>query len=273
MCTVTVLPRSCLTAPRAVADPPLLRVACNRDERLTRYAAVPPSIRTLAGRRIVMPVDPDSGGTWIAASEAGLVFALLNANPSPSLNANHGANLTTDPGASADGAVSRGGLIPSLLGAATVSGALGLVLDADVTRYRPFRLLVMDAYQLVECWVDAGRLRHRRAYLHGALLRTSSSLGDAVVEAPRRALFRQFFKGPANTVAAQDAFHDHQWAGREAVSVRMRRNDARTVSHCVVELTPSFATMTYRATWSREHARVILPLAAAPALAGVRRCS
>lgn len=261
MCTVTVLPRSRLTAPRAVADPPLLRVACNRDERLTRCAAVPPSIRTLAGRRVVMPVDPDSGGTWIAASDAGLVFALLNANP--------GAH----PGTRPDCGLSRGGLIPSLLGAFTVSEALGLVLDSRVDRYRPFRLLVMDPYQLVECWLDAGRVRHRRAYLHGALLRTSSSLGDAVVEAPRRALFRQFFKRPANAVAAQDAFHDHEWPGREALSVRMRRDGACTVSHSVVELSSGFATMTYRATASRDRARVILPRAGAPAMAAVRRCS
>ena len=74
-------------------------------------------------------------------------------------------------------------------------------------------------------------------------------------------------------MAAQDAFHEHQWPGREPVSVRMCRADACTVSHSVVELTASFVTMTYRATGCRERARVIMALAGAPALAGARQCS
>ena len=117
-----------------------------------------------------MPVDPESGGTWIAASDAGLVFTLLNVNSDTAADANAG-------GPSRRGGLSRGGLIPSLLGAGNVSEALGLVLDSRADRYRPFRLLMMDPYQLIECWLDAGRVRHRRAYLHGAVMRTSSSLG------------------------------------------------------------------------------------------------
>jgi hypothetical protein len=258
MCTVTVLPRAQLRTPFPAAHPLLLRVACNRDERLTRGAAAAPSVHELGQRRVVMPVDPQSGGTWIAASDAGLVFALLNANAGTSL---------------AIAGETRGRIIPRLLAASTVSEALGLALEAHFERYRPFRLMVMDPYQLVECWLDEGRVRHRRAYLQGAVMRTSSGLGDVLVEAPRRALFRQFFKGPGNAVAAQNAFHDHQWPGREAVSVRMSRDDARTVSHCVVELSASYATMTYRATGTRERARAILPLAGAPSLAAARRCS
>lgn len=258
MCTVTVLPRGELLAARAGFDSPLLRVACNRDERLTRPAALPPSIRVAGDRQAIYPVDPESSGTWIAATDAGVVFVLLNANP--------GNTAACEGG-------SRGGLIPSLLAATSVSDALGTVLDMPAERYRPFRLLIMDGYQLAECWLQDRRVRHRRAHLHGALLRTSSSLGDAVVDAPRRALFRQFFRSRSNAAVAQDAFHDHRWPGREAVSVYMRRDDARTVSQCVVELTANFATMTYRAAASRERTRVILPLLGAPALTADRQCS
>lgn len=259
MCTVTVLTRGELTAAPPGFDPPLVRVACNRDERISRAAALPPCIRAAGDRRAIYPLDPESDGTWIAATDARLVFVLLNANPV-------GAAATAE-------GESRGRLIPSLLAASSVSDALGAVLDSPARRYRPFRLLMMDGYQLAECWKHDGRVRHRRTHLHGALMRTSSSLGDAVVETPRRALFRQFFRNPSNPVAAQDAFHDHCWPGQEAVSVRMRRDNARTVSQCVVELSASFATMTYRATGSRDRARVILPLAGAPALAAVRQCS
>jgi hypothetical protein len=257
MCTVTILPRGHLASAVRGSDPLRLRVACNRDERLSRAMALVPSVHEIGERRVVMPVDPDSGGTWIAASDAGLVFALLNANA----------------GATPPDGLSRGDVIPRLLPATTVSEALALALDARLERHRPFRLLVMDPYQLVECWPDGGRLRHRRAYLHGAVMRTSSSLGDAVVDGPRRTLFRRFFTNPGRAVAAQDAFHDHSWPGREAVSVRMRRDDARTVSQSVVELSSAFATMSYRAVGRRERARVIVPLAGAATLAAARRCS
>ena len=65
-------------------------MACNRDELLTRGAALAPSIRLPGERRVTMPVDPDSGGTWIAASDAGLVFTLLNVNSDTDANANAG---------------------------------------------------------------------------------------------------------------------------------------------------------------------------------------
>jgi hypothetical protein len=267
MCTITAVPKSGLAAPPWSADPVVMRLVCNRDERLTRPGALAPVLHVLDGRRVIMPTDPESGGTWIAANECGLTFALLNANSTYS-----GARLPAsgdDPSATG---ISRGGLIPRLAGAGSTSEALARMLDAHAERYRPFRLLVLDASQLLECWVEQERLRYRRAYLQGPLMRTSSSLGDAAVEGPRRTLFRRFFRGAPRAAAAQDAFHDHQWLGREDISVRMQRDGARTVSRTIVEVSASFATMIYRADAPDVHARVVLPLAGPAALLRVR-CS
>jgi hypothetical protein len=230
---------------------------CNRDESRTRAAALPPVVQTIEGRRAVMPLDPDSGGSWIAVNENGLVFTLLNTNP---------------PGQPAAAGLSRGGLIPRLTAADSMSDALARVLDAGVARYRPFRLVMLDRSQLVECWVEDGRPRHRRAYLQDAVMRTSSSLGDAVVEGPRRTLFRRLLHGSAHAAEAQDAFHDHQWQGREHVSVRMERADASTVSRTTIEVSARFATMIYRSTSGDLRARVVLPLAASTLVARAR-CS
>jgi hypothetical protein len=257
MCTVTVLPRARLTTYATAVEPVLLRVACNRDELDRRAAALPPAIHRAGERRVLMPIDPESGGTWIAANDAGLVFALLNSNP----------------GHPAPDGLSRGGIIPRIAGAASVSDALERLIDARTERYRPFRLLVTDRFQLVEGWVEDGRLRYRRAYLHGPVMPTSSSLGDALVEGPRRTLFRRFFQSPAAAVAAQDAFHDHQWPGREDVSVLMRRDGAHTVSQSTIEITPGFATITYRALDARRQWRTLLPLAGGTTVATVRQCS
>jgi hypothetical protein len=257
MCTVTVLSRSRLTSHATPGQPVLLRLACNRDELESRATAIEPAVRAVGERRVVMPIDPESGGTWLAVNDAGLVFALLNRNPG---------------GTAADG-LTRGTIIPALAHAGSVSEALGALLDARAERHRPFRLLIVDRFRLAEAWLEEGRLRHRCAYLHGAFMRTSSSLDDALVEGPRRTLFRQFFRRPTAGVAAQDAFHDHQWTGREALSVRMRRAGARTVSQSVIEIAPGFAILTYRALDQMRQTRMLLPLAGSALAAGVRQCS
>ena len=257
MCTVTVLSRSRLLSQATSSEPLLLRIACNRDELESRAVALAPAVHSLRGRRVIMPVDPDSDGTWLAVNDAGLVFALLN---------------STAGGAPAEG-LSRGTIIPTLADAGSVGEALCRLLDLGAERHRRFRLLVLDRFQLLEAWLEGGRLRSRRAYLHGALMRTSSSLGDALVDGPRRILFRQFFQSPGAGAAAQDAFHDHQWLGREELSVRMCRAGASTVSQSVIELTPGFATMTYRATDALRQTRAILPLVHASVRGSVRQCS
>jgi Transport and Golgi organisation 2 len=234
VCTVTALPRSLLSH-RVSAEPLLLRVAHNRDERLTRAAALPPTMSVAGSRRVLMPIDPESGGTWIAANDAGVVFALLNANPGASLQ-------TTSLSAPL---LSRGTIIPSLVESATVSEALARAEQIRVERYAPFRLLLFDRFQLVECVPQGCRIRHRRSFLSAAIMRTSSGLGDAVVAGPRRALFQRFFSHPRDPRAAQDMFHQHRWIGREAVSINMCRSDARTVSHTIVEVGSDTISMSY----------------------------
>jgi len=183
-----------------------------------------------------MPIDPESGGTWIAANDAGVVFALLNANPGAPPQSTNPAGPSTR---------SRGTIIPSLVESATVSEALARAERIQVEQYAPFRLLLFDRFQLVECVRHGARIRHRRSYLSAAILRTSSGLGDAVVAGPRRALFQRFFSAPRDPRAAQDMFHQHRWIGREAVSINMCRSDARTVSHTIVEVGSETISMTY----------------------------
>jgi hypothetical protein len=231
MCTVTVLPRA-LLACDAPDDRLLLRVACNRDELLTRAPALAPTLWAAGPRRALMPVDPQSGGTWIAANDAGLVFVLLNASggsPAPAR------------------AVSRGTIIPTLVGCGTVSLALAQARRIRVDRCAPFRLLIIDRDEIVDCRPHGDRLHHRRSGLRSAMLRTSSGLGDAVVAGPRRALFHRTVTTACDARAAQDLYHRHQWPGRDAISVNMRRPDAATVSRTVVEVREGSVRMSYQA--------------------------
>jgi hypothetical protein len=53
MCTVSFLPK-----------PQGFYLAMNRDEKLDRFAALPPKIVDLANRQAIFPREP-TGGTWI----------------------------------------------------------------------------------------------------------------------------------------------------------------------------------------------------------------
>ena len=84
--------------------------------------------------------------------------------------------------------------------------------------------------------------------LDGPLLFTSSSLGDALVEAPRQQLFqRMVVEGRCGWLPGQRHFHRHQWPSRPEISVRMERHDALTVSRTVVEVTRATRSLFYEA--------------------------
>ena len=105
------------------------------------------------------------------------------------------------------------------------------------------RLTVVDATS------DGVRTEIRRPItLDGPLLFTSSSLGDALVEAPRQQLFqRMVVEGRSGWLRGQGRFHRHQWPSRPEISVRMERHDALTVSRTVVEVTRARRSLFYEA--------------------------
>lgn len=220
MCTVTLLP-----------VPGGARLACNRDESRTRPVALPPETRRFGRRQAVLPIDPVSGGTWVAINDAGLALTLLNVNPP------RGAN-DTDYGSRR----SRGTVIPRLLSSPTLEIAARRATMLDADDYAPFRLILTDAREVAEIVADGASLRLTRlGPLRGPLLWTSSGLGDALVEAPRRQLFDAMVTDPQQ----QDAFHRHAWPDRLHVSVCMSRPDARTVNHTVIERRPDTVTLRY----------------------------
>jgi hypothetical protein len=229
MCTVSVI----YTGERIDRA---VRVVCNRDELRTRAEALPPRVCTLGERRAVMPIDPVSGGTWIAASDARIVMALLNYNPRPARTIG-----VTD-------AVprSRGTIIPSLLQSSSMDEAVEAALHLRAREYEPFRLVILDVHSICEVVSDVAALRTFRTMTDGRpLLFTSSGLGDEQVDRPRRELFEQLIPPYFATAAAQDVFHRHMWEGREHISVLMSRVDARTVSRTTVELSRGGARMKY----------------------------
>lgn len=225
MCTVTLVPTR---GPDATG----FRMACSRDEQHGRADALPPQTRTFKTVRYLMPIDPGSGGTWVAVNEFGLALTLLNYN-------------LPDPPTGHD--LSRGGVIPALIYATTVQEVLALASAIERQRMRPFRLVACDGVSLM-LWrstepVDAAQITR---WDGEPVMYTSSGLGDHLVEPPRRELFNGWFGNDASVYAdKQLAFHRHQWPGQSHLSVCMQRDDARTVSYTTVDITPKRMTMSY----------------------------
>ena len=217
MCTVTF-----------VSDRDRLRAMCNRDERHTRPAAHPPVVTRSGGSLAIMPIDPQGGGTWVAANASGLVFAVLNAS-----------GLAGAPG------VSRGCLIPALADCKDLRDVVARARPLCSRGWPGHRLVVADARRALELRLLSSGLVVDIFGLQSPLMFTSSSLGDALVEPVRRDLFERLVVGASDALDGQDAFHRHRWPGRAHVSVHMHRHDAGTHSITTVDVSPDRVRMRY----------------------------
>jgi hypothetical protein len=216
MCTVTIVPR---------VDG--FRVACNRDEHCSRPPALGPRRYQLRPRMAVFPTDPQSGGTWIGANDAGLAMALLNRTEGSWA----GPTLQQRP------QYSRGLVIPPLLEFDTLQKVLVSVQTLNPGLFAPFRLVIVQGREVGSAMSDGRVVSIDRSRLTEPMLFTSSSLGDAVVDGPRRCLFDDMVHGNRDSwLHAQLAFHSHRWRDRPELSVQMKRPEAATVSRSIVDV-------------------------------------
>jgi hypothetical protein len=168
----------------------------------------------------VFPIDPQSGGTWIGANDQGLVAVLLNRNPRTRRTA------ARNP--------SRGGIVPRLLRCGSMDSALREAASVEAEPFEPFRIVLVQSGEVATFSNVASGARD---VLDVPLMFTSSSLGDEVVEAPRRLLFERLVLRASDRAAGQFRFHRHQWARQLDVSVQMHRADAATVSRTTIDVT------------------------------------
>jgi hypothetical protein len=222
MCTVTVVPHA--TG---------VRVMSNRDEQRTRPRALL-GIHTVEGQLAGFPLDPVGGGTWVGVNITGTVVALLNRNADPGTRVRPPSQ-------------SRGLIARQLLACASAQQAMTAAAALDPRLFAPFTVVVVkqstvgvaisNGASAVECDVRA---------LHSPLLFTSSALGDAAVAGPRRQLFeRLVLSSSSSWLRGQARFHRHRWRRRPEISVRMERDDARTVSQTTVDVASHRTSLLY----------------------------
>ena len=206
----------------------------NRDERITRGRGASPSIGMTAGRSWLAPRDPDAGGTWIAASDAGITVAVLN-------------GLEIDGRELPETPRSRGLLVAAAAGCAGVGEVRDLVEASrrELAATRAFRLVAVGAdASILSCVWDGASLAWERS--GSTSLFVSSTLGAFGAPAARRAswaLLRSRVGDPDEaTLASWLAGHEPE---RGPASVCMHRDDGGTVSRTVVRMEPSRVVMTY----------------------------
>jgi hypothetical protein len=187
--------------------------------------------------RAVMPVDPEGGGTWIAATDTGLVFALLNDTAS--------CHTCAFPIEDEIAPVSRGLIIPALLDCPSIERVRHRLNARDWSLFRPWRLFVFSAEQMLESWPTWRGMRHQIGALPPRVVRSSSGVDEDRVVRVRASLFDEIVGRP--DAALQDEFHRHSWPESLEASVCMERPDTRTVSRTTIEIYRGRIRMDYEA--------------------------
>ena len=184
---------------------------CNRDEKLTRKAALEPRLAVRNGTRYLAPVDGDFGGTWIGTNEFGVSACLLNGAAA--------AILPTEP------LRSRGLLLLDLLPLPSLAAMWDRIGQTDVSACAPFTLAAIEpGHPTAVLEWDCLR-KHSRSEPADRGMLTSSSFDS---EGVRQARLEEYGR-VCNGDGLFD-FHRSHRPTRSAYSTCMHRADAKTVS-------------------------------------------
>jgi len=208
-------------------------IVFNRDELRTRSRGEASRIVDFpSGQRILMPRDPDAGGTWMGVNDSGLIVALLNNYPF------HSPRRPDQ--------ISRGQLVVDLLRQAeTAAHCMTLLESLDRSVYQGFLLFALGRADgpLAREW-DGQSLKPIPLDGEGGLhVLTSSSFRQEECEAFRVDLFAGKSRERATLKQNHGSFHPED----PALGPLMVRDDAATDSVTEVVVGSKHAHMWFQA--------------------------
>ena len=208
-------------------------VAMNRDEKRTRSRALPPATVDFVSTRAVFPRE-STGGTWIAANDAGTCLALINWH-----------RIEREP---PDEIVSRGQVVPALIGKSSAATISAGIREMPLRKVRPFRLIAVIAPdQVLIEWRWDLRVLTRRKHPWRLQHWFSSGFDEPGAAWSRRRVCREARKRASATgVEWLRRLHRSHSPVRGPFSICMHRNEAKTVSYTEVTFVPRRVTMRYR---------------------------
>lgn len=216
-----------------------LHVHFNRDERRTRDAALPPQLWAASRKPFLAPLDPEGGGTWIAAASTGTIHAVLNdygGNPRRSHSPPSGIRKTSR------------GLVPVCLADGSWHTRDLLRDPSLVAGCPPFHLITLSENLASRLHWDGATWHHHPLDAALGCFSTSSWQPDEVPASRTAAFDRLFDSAPRRDPGLLSHFHNGmETGGVSAASVLMEREDSRTVSQTRVTITNGKLSMTYRA--------------------------
>jgi hypothetical protein len=219
MCSVSFLPRDAGFV-----------LAMNRDERISREAALPPEALAHDGLSTLYPREP-SGGTWVGVNSAGMAFSLINWH--------------SQPDCACGTPVSRGEVVRALLEVRSGKRAASLLRQLPLKRMNPFRLLIANLSEemLVE-WRSGGSSLERVSLPWRRHHWFSSGFDEAKANQMRSESCARF-PGDFLELPVLRTLHRSHAPEAGPFSICMHRSDACTVSYTEINVLGPVASIYY----------------------------
>lgn len=201
-----------------------LQIWFNRDEQTIRPDAIPPRIYNWNDVQVVAPIDPPSGGSWLASNQHGLSVTLLNWYLLPAKA----------------GKISRGQLVKALATLSSCDSLPEFIRQHNFSVYAPFQCVVFDTRtQQLLSWNG-----EQLTVTDAPKIMTSSSVETDATIKRRIDKFSQFCH-QTDTASNYFEFHQQHDADFSEQSVCVHRELSRTMSHTQICVTQEQLTMRY----------------------------
>jgi hypothetical protein len=204
----------------------------NRDERRTRARGRPPEVASIRGIPVLLPTDPDAGGSWISVNASGTTLALLN-------------RYEDTPHDDGGPFISRGLLLRELAWAPDTGVVETELRRLVLSRYRPFTRASVSRGGVPHLFDWTGRELGCTTVVEPGLVRASSGSEQARAEQVRGELFRRASQRPGGlTPLVLESLHRSHRPEIGPLSICMHREEAHTVSLSLI--TATLSTILFR---------------------------
>lgn len=165
----------------------------NRDEKITRPAAIAPKIYQTATKKIIYPKDAKAGGTWFVVDEFGNTIILLNGGKTKHI-------------AKEKYRLSRGVIVLELMDSNAIVATWETI---DLTDIEPFTLLVLENKQPFQLQWSGEEKSTVKLDVNQTYIWSSSTLYTPEIQEQRAEWFTQYMK-QNHEISAEKMKHFHK---------------------------------------------------------------